>query len=152
MRTSLGTTVLSALALALALTSCGEERSGTGTDPGAPSWEQVALIEETAARGVPDTGTVRLDDEADVTAFVAELPGGEIERGVRKAWRDAQPLAEGESLHAAVVSVGCDTPDSVAAEIDGDRVTIVPVGLVESGRQCIAAITTVGVVKVTSTP
>jgi hypothetical protein len=105
-----------------------------------PSTTTAQIISVSNADGEADPRPVPVGDPASLDDFVAPL-GADLGPRVRAAVRRAEVPA-GQTLMAAVVAVGCDTPTGieVVQTFDGYEVTAV---LPKSGVQCLVAVTSV---------
>ena len=134
------------LALGATTAACGDD-TGHSASPApespAPGSARVVLISATAAGGDPETRATDVTDEADLTAYVEQFHGALARQVAEAAGR-----AGGGTLFAQVVSIGCDKPVSARLETSGDRVEMVPTPPRTTHRECLAPVTTVGLVSV----
>jgi len=176
MRRLLGS-VLPALVLlaapAIALTGCGDDDSGavakdpasTASTPSTPStaptssqpaqspsaepygYRLVDMITVTAAGGAPSGPAAALSDDASVREFVSQFTNDELVRKVEASVAKTA-VPDGQTLYAAVVAVGCDSPTAVNVDVAGSAVTITAQKVPSPKPECFAPMTTVALVLV----
>lgn len=106
----------------------------------APTTTTAQIISASNADGEADPRPVPVGDPASLDDFVAPL-GADLGLRVRTAVRRAEVPA-GQTLMAAVVAVGCDTPTGIELVQTFDGYEVTPV-LPKSGVQCLVAVTSV---------
>lgn len=106
----------------------------------APTTTTAQIISASNADGEADPRPVPVGDPASLDDFVAPL-GADLGPRVRTAVRRAEVPA-GQTLMAAVVAVGCDTPTGIELVQTFDGYEVTPV-LPKSGVQCLVAVTSV---------
>jgi hypothetical protein len=162
MRRSLGT-LLPALLLLAVLTACGDDEEsqakdsgpstsqtpGDGQSDGAVDFDLVRLITVTAAGGTVSTVGVPMADAAAAEEFLAQFTSPELIEQVRNAVAGTD-VPDGRALYAAVVAVGCDSPDRVAVVDSGDGLAISALKVKSPTPECLAPMTTVALVLVPS--
>ncbi|MGB0101941.1 MAG: hypothetical protein WBP61_16810 [Nocardioides sp.] len=146
--------LLGALALALALTGCGEEDPGPTSTPSDTATSSPAdrpaadpvLVHATAAGGETAATVTRLPDDDALAAYVEQFRGGLP--GLVTEAADGIAVRDGEVLAAQVVMIGCDVPPGAALTGTGDAVAIVADKVTSPLKQCLAAVTTVALAAV----
>jgi len=161
---------------AIALTGCGDDDSGavakdpastastpstaptsstssTSSQPAqSPSAEPygyrlVDMITVTAAGGAPSGPAAALSDDASVREFVSQFTNDELVRKVEASVAKTA-VPDGQTLYAAVVAVGCDSPTAVNVDVAGSAVTITAQKVPSPKPECFAPMTTVALVLV----
>jgi hypothetical protein len=170
-RSPLGTALTAlvlALVLGLALGGCGDgsgdgsgddavvsgpptatsrSTDGGSTDGGSVDFELVDTITVSSAGGAVSDVGVPLADEAAVQGFVAQFVNEQLAGEVRDAIASTD-VPEGQALYAAVVAVGCDSPDQVTVTDGGSGPVITAVKVATPHVECLVAMTTVALVLV----
>ena len=161
MTVTLGTArALAGAALLVALAGCGGASSSGGpsaTDSSSPSSPgsgpvdatTIAVLSQTAAGGMVSPMAVRLDTTGQIRAFTAPLMQRGLGPRVMKALAKAQ-VPPGSHVYGAIVSIGCDVPPGVDVVRSGDGVRIVAQEVESPKPECLAPVTTVGLVAVAS--
>lgn len=157
MRRILGTTLL--LAALTLLTGCGSDAPGAAREPGGgpasgrpcddgggDCYTAPTLVSGTSAGGEVSRRASPLPDEAAVTAYAAQFSEPFATKLTRAATRVEVP--EGNTLVAAVVTVGCDVPPGVDVRRDGDGIEITPQEVAAPHEECFAPVTTVALAPV----
>ncbi|WP_284535919.1 hypothetical protein [Nocardioides sp. T2.26MG-1] len=159
MRRILGTTILlTALALPV---GCGSDDAGAGRGDRTPSavdpcdegagdcYVAPTLVSGTAGGGEVSRRATELDDAAAVAAYVAEFSDSFAAKVTRAAGRVVIP--EGNTLVAAVVSIGCDVPPGADVTRAGGGIEITPQKVPSPMKECLAPVTTVALAPVPAT-
>jgi hypothetical protein len=132
---------LGALAVAVALTGCGDDLEQTVSPP--PEAHPVTLVHATAGGGHPESRATDVSDRSGLTAYVRQF-SDELAAKVTRA----AGAAAGRPVLAQVVAVGCDVPAGARLEDD----VIVPAKVDAPRPECLAPVTTVGVVALSGSP
>jgi hypothetical protein len=138
------------LLFCLVLSGCGGEDGSSGSDPTAPPYvalSEVTLVSQTAGGG-EGVGPVvqRLATDAELDAFVTEFEPT-FALMIREEAR-LVVVPETGVLAGGVAYIGCGTPEEVAV-VEGPRgLELEPGPTYDEGVDCIAPVTTVGLVAV----
>ena len=159
MTVTLGTArALAGAVTVLALAGCGASSSSTGptapdsssrssSDGGAVDATTIAVLSQTAAGGMVSPMAVRLDTTGQIRAFTAPLMQRGLGPRIMKALGKAD-VPSGSHVYGAIVSIGCDVPPGVDVVRTGDGVRIVAQPVESPKQECLAPVTTVGLVAV----
>jgi hypothetical protein len=165
MRPGLGQ-LLCALLIGSALGACGGNDAGTVTDQPAPSpssrttasptkggtgrpvdFDLVTTVTATDAGGTVTGSAVPLVDDTAVEEFATQFKTDTMTTKLLDAVHAAK-VPDDELLYAAVVAVGCDSPDQVAVTSGGSGLVITAQQVPSPQQECFAAMTTVALVLV----
>lgn len=127
-------------------------QSGDPQSPGelgAVESSTVDIISATSASGEVDHLATVLDGPSAIDSFSQQFAGPQIPRQLRAAV-DGADLAAGQTLIAAVVSIGCDVPSGVTVQRVDDGLRITPTKVASPKKECFAPITAVALVAVGS--
>lgn len=151
MRTVLGGPRRAALAgVALGLTvlaACGDEQVGQspGPRPSLPEPQVVAILSGPATGEVVELQPTDVTRPAALRRFVAPM-SEPLAADVTAAVRDHEP-ADGMTIAAAVIAIGCDVPPSATVVEDGGWWRVVPAKVADPLQECFAAQASVAVVE-----
>jgi hypothetical protein len=165
MRRLLGS-FLCALLLGSALVACGRDTKDTVTDRPVASptttpttsatgrstgeavdFDLVTTVTETAAGGNLSATAVPLGDDTAVEGFASQFKTETMRTKLLDAVHAAQ-VPDDKRLYAAVVAVGCDSPDQVSVTSGGSGLLITAQPVESPQQECFAAMTTVALVLV----
>jgi hypothetical protein len=125
----------------------GDSGTGDGSSDGSVEFELVDTITVTAAGGQLSETAVPLSDEADVQAFVEQFASGDMGAQVQDAVAQTD-VPDGQVMYAAVVAIGCDSPDQVAVSTSETGLVITALKVPSPLPECLAPMTTVALVLV----
>jgi hypothetical protein len=153
-------TFLPALVLVLALGGCGDDTGGDATPPGSGSpratsrptdgsveFDLVDTITVSSAGGTVSGVAVPMSDDAAAREFLAQFTNEQLAGQVQDAIAGTD-VPDGHALYAAVVAIGCDSPDQVTVTDGGSGPVITAVKVATPHLECLVAMTTVALVLV----
>ena len=116
--------------------------SPSGSAQGATT---IAVLSQTAGGGQVDLHARPLDTPDQVRAFTQPLMQRGLGSRIRKALAKAD-VPDGAHVYGAIVSIGCDVPPGVSVVRTDEGVQIVPHEVASPRPECLAPVTTVGLV------
>ncbi|MDQ4005705.1 MAG: hypothetical protein M3135_05320 [Actinomycetota bacterium] len=156
--------LLAAVLTATVLGACGQDETGTISDPPPPSqpsgsnppeedkeptgnvdYDLYEMVTETAVGGKVDPMAVPLGDQTAVAEFAAQFETDAM-RARLLSIVDHAPVGDGEALYAAVVAIGCEVPEDVIVTNTDSGLEITTQKTTTSPVQCFAPMTTVALV------
>lgn len=136
------------------LAGCGDDvRVSQSPEPDAtaPPPSLVTIVSGPASGEEVDLEPTPVEDPEDLQAFVAPMDDG-LADDVTAAVRQHEP-ADGTTIAAAVVAIGCDVPPSASVVEDGDAgYRVVPAKVEDPKMECYVAVASVAIVEIPLNP
>lgn len=141
-------------ALALGVGGCGDG-GAPGSDgsaaqdrsSGSVDATEIGLVSRTGAGGTVDEVAAVLQDRTAVAEFAEQFDGAAMRKKIEEAIARAD-VPQGSVVLAAVVALGCDVPPGVDVSREQDQLLITAEPVAAPKQECLAPVTTVGLVSV----